>query len=79
MKGRISVTRTNDANRRDKKLTFKNNATFGSCTSKINNNLVDNAEDPDIAMPMCNNNYFMTWHQEVCDTGDTDNNDNMID
>ena len=66
MKGRISVTCTNDANRRDKKLTFKNSTTFGSCISKINNNLIDNAEDPDIAMPMCNDNYFMTWHQEVC-------------
>ena len=66
MKARISVTCTNDANRRDKKLTFKNNTTFGSSISKINNNLIDNAEDPDIAMPMCNDNYFMTWHQEVC-------------
>ena len=66
MKARISVTCANDANRRDKKLTFKNNTTFGSCISKINNNLIDNAEDPDIAMPMCNDNYFMTWHQEVC-------------
>ena len=38
----------------DKKLAFKNNALFVSCISKINNILVDNAEDLDIVMPMYN-------------------------
>ena len=38
----------------DKKLTFKNNAPFVSCISKINNTLVNNAEDLDIVMPMYN-------------------------
>ena len=38
----------------DKKLAFKNNALFVSCISKINNILVDNAEDLDIVMLMYN-------------------------
>ena len=43
-----------DNNAYDKKLAFKNNAPFISCISKINNTLIDNAEDLDIAMPMYN-------------------------
>ena len=54
VKGRISVRGTNDANKRNKKLTFKNNAPFRSCISKINNLFTENAEDLDIAMPMDN-------------------------
>ena len=38
----------------DKKLAFKNNAPFTSCILKINNILMDNAEDLDIVMPMYN-------------------------
>ena len=38
----------------DKKLAFKNNAPFISCSSKINNTLIDNAEDLDIVMLMYN-------------------------
>ena len=53
-KGRISATGINDANRINKKLTFKNNAPFGSCISKINNTFVDNAEDLDIVILVCN-------------------------
>ena len=37
-----------------KKLAFKNNAPFVSCISKINNTLINNAEDLDILMPMYN-------------------------
>ena len=36
----------------DKKLVFKNNATFTSCILKINNTLIDNAKDLDIVMPL---------------------------
>ena len=35
-------------------LTLKNNASFISCISKINGELVENAEDLDIVMPMYN-------------------------
>ena len=51
VKGNIIVTNPdNDAY--DKKLAFKNSAPFTSCISKINNTLIDNAEDLDILMPM---------------------------
>ena len=52
VKGRVSVTGTNEDNRRNKKLTFKNNAPFGSWTSKINNTFIEMAENLDIIMPM---------------------------
>ena len=54
VKGRISIKGTNDANKKNKKLTFKNNVPFSSCISKINNTSVDNAEDLNIVMPMYN-------------------------
>ena len=54
LKGRISVIGTYDANRRNNKLTFKNNAPFRSCISKINNTFIENVEDLDIVMPMYN-------------------------
>ena len=53
VKGKIIVTNPrNDVY--DKKLASKNNAPFTSCISKINNRLIDNAEDLDIVMPMYN-------------------------
>ena len=54
VKGTITVEGTNDANRRNKKLNFKTNAPFKSCISKINNTLIDNAEDLDIVITMYN-------------------------
>ena len=53
VKGDITVTRTkNDIY--DKKSAFKNKASFNSCITKINNTLIDNAEDLDIVMSMYN-------------------------
>ena len=49
----ITVTNPNN-DAYDKKLAFKNNAPFTSCISKVNNFLIDNAEDLDIVMPMYN-------------------------
>ena len=51
--GKITVTNPNNA-AYDKKLALKNNALFFSCTTKIDNMLIDNAEDLDIVMPMYN-------------------------
>ena len=51
--GDITVTNPNN-DAFDKKLAFKNNAPFISSISKINNTLIDNAEDLDIVMPMYN-------------------------
>ena len=54
-----TITLTKDADRefidvRNRSLVFKNNASFTNCISKINNVLIDNAEDLDIVMPMYN-------------------------
>ena len=53
VKGSVTVTRPNSV-LYDEILAFKNNAPFTSCISKINNTLIDNAEDLDIVMPMYN-------------------------
>ena len=53
VKGKITVTNPND-DAYDRKLALKNNAPHTSCILKINNTLIDNAEDLDIVMPMYN-------------------------
>ena len=50
VKGRISIRGNNDATKRNKKLTFKNNNPFRSSI----NTLIDNTEDLDVVMPMYN-------------------------
>ena len=69
VKGNIAVNNTTTegaaANNTNKKVIFKNCAPFTDCTSKINNNQVDNAKDIDIVMPMYNliefsDNYLKT-------------------
>ena len=57
MKGDIILrkrTARNFIDTRNRFLAFKNNAPFTNCISKINNVLIDNAEDLDIVMPMYN-------------------------
>ena len=54
VKGTVTVEDTNDANKRNKKITSKNNTPFTSCISKINIILIDNVGDLDIAIPMYN-------------------------
>ena len=54
VKGKITVTNPNDNDNFNKELTLKNNVPFISCISKINGELVKNAEDLDIVMPMYN-------------------------
>ena len=61
----LKVLISNDANKRNKNLVFKNDALCISCISKINNILIENAEDIDIVMPIYNlleysENYSMT-------------------
>ena len=53
VKGTITVTNP-DNDEFDKELTLKNNAPFVSFILKINNTLIDNAEDLDVVMPMYN-------------------------
>ena len=52
VKGTITLDGAANANKRNKSTAFKNNAPFTSCILKINNILIDNAEDLDIVMPM---------------------------
>ena len=54
VKGKITVTDTSNIANFDRRLTLKNNAPFISCISKINGELVENAEDLDIVMSMYN-------------------------
>ena len=68
VKGTITLTKTNGRgiiDIRNRFLAFKNNAPFTNCISKINNVLIDNAEDLDVVMPMynlleCSKNYRKT-------------------
>ena len=82
---------TNDGNKIDKKLTFKNNGRFISCISKINKLFIDNAEDLGFVVPIYNllefrNSYSMTseilwnyYRDEVNDcANETDDSDNEI-
>ena len=57
VKGAITLTKTDGRgfiDIRNRFLAFKNNAPFTNCISKINNVLIDNAEDLDVVMPMYN-------------------------
>ena len=60
IKGRITITgagvdaAARQADERDKRVAFKNCASFTNCISEINNTQVDNAKDIDMVMPMCN-------------------------
>ena len=62
VKGDITLEGDNNANKRNKNLTFKNNAQFISCISNTNGIKIDNAEDLDVVMPTynllkCSKNY----------------------
>ena len=86
VKGSITVEGYSDAKTRNKKLTFKNNAPFRSCMSKINNTFLQNVEDLDILMLMYNlleysDNYSMTsgslrnLYRDQINGSATENND----
>ena len=53
-KRRITVIETNNANKRNKKLSLNNNVPFRSCMSKINNTIIENTENLNIFMPVQN-------------------------
>ena len=55
VKGTITLTKTNGRGIiaiRNRLLVFKYNVSFTNCISKINNVLIDNAEDLDVVMPI---------------------------
>ena len=93
--GTITVTANAGANNirdeRNRPLILKNNASFVSCITKINNELIEDAEDLDVVMPMYNlleysKNYrktigsFYNYYREELsnDDDDDDNNFNNI-
>ena len=91
----ITVTangENNNANnirdKRDRPLILKNNAPFVSCITKINGELIEDAEDLDIVMPMYNlleysKNYrktiesFYNYYRDELG-GNANNNDNTV-
>ena len=91
--GTITVTAAAGANnireKRNKPLILKNNVPFVSCIMKINNELIEDAEDLDIAMPMYNlleysKNYRKTigslynyYRDELSDDADVNNFNNI--
>ena len=87
VKGNIAVNNTADANNTDKKVIFKNCASFTNCISEINNTQIDNAEDIDIVMPVFNliaysDNYAKTsgsFWQYYKDIPAVDNNNTIAD
>ena len=61
VKGTITVTTpganngtNNIRDKRNRPLILKNNAPFVSCTTRINGELIEDADDLDIVMPMYN-------------------------
>ena len=83
VKGTITLDGAANANKRNKGTAFKNNAPFISCISKINNTLIDNAEDLDVVMHMYNlleySNYFSKTTASFWDYyRDEPNNDIMV-
>ena len=93
VKGTITVTANGDNNnadnirdKRNRPLILKNNAPFVSCITKINGELIEDAEDLDIVMPMYNlleysKNYsktigsFYNYYRDAL-AGNANNNDN---
>ena len=54
VKGTITVAGNNLRDRQDRPLIFKNNASFVSCITRINGELIEDADDLDIVMPIYN-------------------------
>ena len=54
VKGTITVTGNHPRDRQNTPLILKNNAQFVSCITRINGELIEDADDLDIVMPMYN-------------------------
>ena len=52
--GTITVAGNQPRDRRNRPLVLKNNSPFVSCITRINNELIEDADDLDIVMPMYN-------------------------
>ena len=84
VKGTVTVTNPNSNANFDRRITLKNEAPFISCVSKINGELVENAEDLDIVIPMYSKNYEKTsgplfnYYRDEPKDHDEGDNDNAI-
>ena len=57
--GKVTATNPgNNINEYNKKVALKNSAPFFNCTLKINNQLIEDAQDLDIVTPMYNLLYY---------------------
>ena len=54
LKEKFTVAGESNSSGKNRPLAFRNNAPFIGCISKINNMLIDNAEDLDVGIPMYN-------------------------
>ena len=90
VKGKVHVTGGSNSSQKNRPLAFKNNAPFTNCIPKINNVLIDNAENLDIVMSMynlleCSRNYkkkkktagsFRNYYRDELSNDTNDNNNN---
>ena len=90
--GTITVAGNRPRDRQNKPVILKNNAPFVSCVTRINGELIEDADDLDIVMPMHNlleysKNYRKTigslhnyYRDELKDDGDNNNfaNNNVV-
>ena len=90
--GTITVAGNRPRDRQNRPLTLKNNAPFVSCITRINNELIEDADDLDIVLPMYNlleysKNYRKTigslynyYRDELSDDADLNNfaNNNVV-
>ena len=87
--GMITVTGNHPRDRQNRPLILKNNAPFVSCITRINGELIEDADDLDIVMPMYNlleysKNYRKTigslynyYRNELSNDNDNDNFGNI--
>ena len=85
--GKVTVTNPgNNNNEYNRKVALKNSAPFFNCILKINNQLIEDAQDLDIVMPMfnllyCSKNFrkttgsFWNYYSDIPSSGY--NNDNI--
>ena len=64
VKGDITVEGSNNANKRNKNLVFKNIVPYINYITKINSIKIDNAEDLDAVMPMYNLLEYSKTHKK---------------
>ena len=91
VKGTINLKTIVNNDTHQKDVVIKNNVPFRSCITQINNILIDNAEDLDIAMSMHNlleysDNYSVTlgillnyYRDEIDDVDDDASNGKLCD